>query len=106
MPLTLSYKFETSIPVEIEGFTPTWAKDKTISEIEKFEIFHGNERLKLGDVFDIEGNASDLRFDFQGNLSGVHWVGAQMSEGKIHVHGPCGRHIGQRNDWRRDSSTR
>lgn len=94
MPLSLTYVAETSVPVEIEGFTPTWAHDKSLDEIRRFEIFHGNQKISLGEMFDVEGDASDLRFDFQGDLYGVHWIGAQMSEGEIHIHGPGGRHIG------------
>jgi len=94
MALKLTYKAETSVPVEIEGFTPTWACDKTLAEIGQFEIFHGNQKLPLGEMFDLEGDASDLQFDFHGDLSGVHWMGAQMGEGEIHIHGLGGRHIG------------
>ena len=94
MTLTLTYKAETSLPVEIEGFTPTWARERTLAAIEKFEIFHGNQRLPLGEMFEIAGDASDLRLEFHGDLSGVHWIGAQMTEGEIEIHGPGGRHIG------------
>ncbi|MBD15209.1 MAG: formylmethanofuran dehydrogenase subunit C [Planctomycetaceae bacterium] len=94
MALALTYQGQTTIPVEIEGLTPTWARDKSLAEIREFEIFHGNQKLPLGEMFDIEGNASDLQFDFHGDLSGVHWIGAHMSEGEIHIHGPGGRHIG------------
>ena len=94
MSLTLTYKAETSVPVEIEGLTPTWANGKTLAEIGRFDIYHGNEKLPLGEMFDVEGDASDLRFDIHGDLSGVHWIGAQMSEGEIEVHGPAGRHVG------------
>jgi len=94
MSLQLTYQAETNVPVEIEGFTPTWAEDKTIAEIEQFGIFHGNQKTKLGEMFDVAGNASDLRFDFHGDLSGVHWVGAHMDAGEINIHGPGGRHIG------------
>ena len=94
MPLTLTYKAETSVPVEIEGLTPSWASAKSLAEIGRFEIFHGNQRLPLAEMFGLEGSAEDLRFDFHGDLSGVHWIGAQMTEGEIHVHGPAGRHVG------------
>lgn len=94
MSLTLSYKAETSVPVEIEGLTPTWAKDRTLAEIGQFEIFHGNQKLPLAEMFDLEGDASDLHFEFRGDLSGVHWIGAHMSEGQVEIHGPGGRHIG------------
>ncbi len=94
MSLKLTYKAKTSVPVEIEGLTPTWAVDKTLEQIKQFEIFHGNEKLALSEMFDVEGNAADLRFDFHGDLAGVHWIGAHMSEGEIQIHGPGGRHIG------------
>lgn len=94
MALTLTYKAETSVPVEIEGLTPTWAREKNLSEIGQFEVYHGNQKLPLGEMFDLEGSADDLRFDFQGVLSGVHWIGAHMTAGEIHIHGPGGRHIG------------
>lgn len=94
MSLKLTYTGETSVPVEIEGFTPTWAKDKSLAEIEKFEIFHGNQKLPLAEMFDIEGDAGDLQHEYHGDLSGVHWIGAQMSEGDIAIHGPAGRHVG------------
>jgi len=94
MPLTLTYTAETSVPVEIEGLTPDWASGKSLEEIQRFEIFHGNQKLPLSEMFDVAGDPSDQRFDFHGNLSGVHWIGAHMREGEIHIHGPGGRHIG------------
>ncbi|MCH2114197.1 MAG: formylmethanofuran dehydrogenase subunit C [Pirellulales bacterium] len=94
MPLTLTYQAETSVPVEIEGLTPTWARGKTLAQIGQFEIFHGNERLPLAEMFSLGGSADDLRFDFHGDLTGVHWIGAEMADGEVHIHGPGGRHIG------------
>jgi formylmethanofuran dehydrogenase subunit C len=94
MSLTLTYFGQTSLPVEIEGLTPDWAADKSLAEIERFEIFHGNRKLALAEMFKVGGNASDKRFEFEGNLAGVHWIGAHMTSGKIHIHGPGGRHLG------------
>jgi formylmethanofuran dehydrogenase subunit C len=94
MAIKLTYRGETSVPVEIEGLTPDWACDKSLAEIERFEIFHGNRKLPLAEMFSITGDAGDKRFDFEGNLSGVHWIGAHMRSGQINVQGPAGRHIG------------
>ena len=94
MALSLAYHGVTSVPVEIEGFTPDWACDKSLAEIERFEIFHGNCKIPLAEMFAVKGDASDKRFDFEGDLAGVHWIGAQMASGQIHIHGPAGRHIG------------
>jgi formylmethanofuran dehydrogenase subunit C len=94
MPIKLSYRGETSVPVEVEGLTPDWACDKSLAEIERFEIFHGNRKMPLAEMFTVAGEAGDKRFDFEGNLAGVHWIGAHMRTGQIYVHGPAGRHVG------------
>jgi formylmethanofuran dehydrogenase subunit C len=94
MALQLTYRGETSVPVEVEGLTPDWACDKSLAAIEQFEIFHGNRKIPLAEMFTVAGDASDKRFDLEGNLAGVHWIGAHMASGQIHIHGPAGRHIG------------
>ncbi|HEX5472362.1 MAG TPA: formylmethanofuran dehydrogenase subunit C [Lacipirellulaceae bacterium] len=94
MSITLTYLGNTSIPVEVEGLTPDWAVGKSVAEIERFEIFHGNEKMPLAEMFAISGDPSDQRFDFDGNVSGVHWIGAGMRQGTIYIHGPAGRHLG------------
>lgn len=94
MALRLSYFGETPVPVEIEGLTPDWACDKSLAEIEQFEIYHGNRKIPLAEMFKVEGDASDKRFEMEGNLYGVHWIGAHMTTGSIHIHGPAGRHVG------------
>lgn len=94
MALKLVYRGETPVPVEVEGLTPDWACDKSTAEIERFEIFHGNQKTPLAEMFTVSGDASDKRFDLEGNLAGVHWIGAQMRSGAIHIHGPAGRHVG------------
>ena len=93
MPLRLVYKAQTTVPVEVEGFLPTTVRGKSLAEIERFEIFHGNEKRPLGDFFAVSGTADD-RIDFEGNLAGVHWIGTGLSEGVIHVEGDAGRHVG------------
>ena len=94
MSIKLTYRVETSVPVEIEGLTPDWACDKSLAEIEHFEIFHGNRKLPLAEMFAVSGDPGDKRFDFEGNVAGVHWIGAHMRSGQIYVHGPAGRHVG------------
>src|SRR5687767_4433126 len=94
MALRLTYRAETSVPVEVEGLTPDWACDKSLAAIERFEIFHGNRTLPLAEMFSVSGDPSDKRFDLEGDLTGVHWIGAHMESGQIHIHGPAGRHLG------------
>jgi formylmethanofuran dehydrogenase subunit C len=94
MALKLVYRAQTNIPVEIDGLVPRAVRGKSQREIERFEIACGNERRPLAEFFSVSGNAGDSRLDFEGDLSGVHWIGARMSEGVIHVEGPAGRHVG------------
>ena len=94
MAIRLTYRAQTSVPVEIEGFTPDWVFDKSTAEIERFEIFHGNCKIPLAEMFTVSGDPKDKRMDFEGNLSGVHWIGAHMASGVVSIHGPSGRHVG------------
>ncbi len=94
MTITFTYNAQTSVPVEIEGLTPDWACDKSLAEIEQFEIFHGNRKIPLAEMFSVVGDASDKQMNFEGNLSGVHWIGAHMASGVVRIHGTAGRHVG------------
>ena len=92
--LRLRYKADTSIPVEIEGLTPTATRTLSLAEIQRIEVFHGNRKVPLAEFFDVSGDPTDARLEFEGDLAGVHWIGAHMSEGEIHVRGNAGRHVG------------
>ena len=94
MALRLEYFGETSVPVEVEGLTTNWARDKSLAEIEKFEIFEGNRKIPLAEMFRISGDPADGQHDWVGNLAGVHWIAAHMTSGRVEIHGPAGRHIG------------
>lgn len=94
MALTLRYSGQTSVPVEIEGITPDGVRDKPLAEIERLEIFHGNRKLPLAEMFAVSGDPGDERIDFEGELAGVHWIGAHMRSGTVVVHGNAGRHVG------------
>jgi formylmethanofuran dehydrogenase subunit C len=94
MSLLLTYHARTSVPVEIEGVVPDRLRDKSLAEIERIEVFHGNVKLPLAELFAIKGDPAQERIDFEGDLSGVHYIGYGMSSGAIHVHGNAGRHVG------------
>ncbi len=92
--LQLRYKASTSIPVEVEGLIPSAVRGLSLDEIRRVELFHGNRKVPLAEFFDVSGDPADARIEFEGDLAGVHWIGAQMSEGEIHVRGNAGRHVG------------
>jgi formylmethanofuran dehydrogenase subunit C len=94
MALILSYTGKTSVPVEIQGVVPDLVRERSLAEIQRLSIYRGNEKLTLGDLFKVAGDPADGRMDFEGDLSGVHFIGQGMSSGVIHVHGNAGRHVG------------
>ena len=94
MALTLIYNASATVPLELPDVIPENFVDKSIDEIGSSKIFHGNREVTLADFFQMEGSAEDETIIFEGDLSGVHWVGAKMSRGEIIVRGDCGRHVG------------
>ena len=94
MPLKLSYKLKTGVPVEVDGIVPNVLAPLSLEAIERLEVQHGNERLPLAEAFTATGNAADGRLEFVGELAGVHRIGAGMTTGRIDVAGAAGRHAG------------
>jgi len=94
MTLRLLLKSRSSVPVEVEGVTPEAVRDKPLADIERIPIFHGNTKVPLAEFFDVSGDPTDGRMEWEGDLSGVHWIGAGMGCGLIHIAGNAGRHLG------------
>jgi formylmethanofuran dehydrogenase subunit C len=94
MPLRFSLCVKTSVPLEVEGITPDAVRDKSLAEIEKLEIFEGNVKSHLADFFTVNGDSNDEIHEWEGDLSGVHWIGAKMQSGRVVVKGNAGRHLG------------
>ncbi len=94
MTLHLVYKTSSNVPLEVEGITPSVVRTKSLGEVERLEIHQGNTKAALGEFFDVSGDASDSRLVWEGDLSGVHWISAGMTEGSVHVEGNAGRHLG------------
>jgi len=94
MALTLRYHSPSPVPVEVEGIVPSVVREESLKRIEKLEVFHGNEKLPLGELFRVSGDPSDECMNFEGDLSGVHWIGAKMHGGSIRITGQAGRHVG------------
>jgi formylmethanofuran dehydrogenase subunit C len=94
MTLQLQLRQSSPIPIEVEGITPDSVMHKSNAEVERMRVYHGNEELALADLFDVSGDPADACLRWEGDLSGVHWIGAKMSQGRVHVAGNAGRHLG------------
>ena len=94
MPLRLTLKKKTTVPLEVEGITPDVTRGKSLAEIEKLEVFEGNVKTSLAEFFTVAGDAADGIHEWEGDLAGVHWIGAKMTSGKVIASGNVGRHLG------------
>jgi len=94
MTLEIVYRGTTTVPVEVEGITPDAVAGQSAADVARLAIFHGNEKVPLGELFAVSGDASDGRLHWSGSLAGVHWIGAKMTAGTVVVEGDAGRHVG------------
>ena len=94
MSLHLQLKQSSLVPLEVEGVTPDVVRGMTVAQIEKLEMFQGNYKTCLAEFFKISGDARDETLEWEGDLAGVHWVGAGMKSGKMLIPGNVGRHLG------------
>jgi len=97
--IKLKLKKESEFPLEADVISPDQFTGKTLTDIKKLTVFHGNEEKSLGDFFDISGKSgeiADLKVVIEGNLSNVKRIGEKMSAGEIVVNGNVGMHVGNR----------
>ncbi len=92
--LTLRHKSTTTIPVEAECIRPDELASKSIEEITKLPVQHGNTQAPLGEFFDARGDASDGEIRIEGDCGRVKWIGAGMKSGRITIDGNIGMHLG------------
>jgi formylmethanofuran dehydrogenase subunit C len=92
--LILKYRSTTTIPVEAECITPDQLAGKSVTEINALPVQHGNRALPLGEFFAVEGDAGDQEVVIEGDCSRVKLIGANMTSGRITVHGNVGMHLG------------
>ncbi|WP_442484172.1 formylmethanofuran dehydrogenase subunit C [Aeoliella sp. SH292] len=95
MPLTIRPRSLDTIPVSLAGVTPDALVEKSLVEIEKTLVWHGNRQVPLAELFQVSGTVGDLVLQLEGDFSYVHHIGAGISQGEIRVEGNVGRHAGQ-----------
>jgi len=92
--LVLQFIQPTSIPLEAECITPDQLAGKTVEEIAKLLLQHGNTQVPVGEFFRVSGDAGDKEIVVEGDCSRVKWIGAGMASGRIRVQGNAGMHLG------------
>ena len=90
MALTLRYNSDTSIPVEIEGIVPDRLRDKSLAEIERLAIHHGNRKVPLAELFTRLGRPFRRANRYRRGPERRSLIGYGMNSGEIRVHGQRG----------------
>ncbi len=95
--IDLKLKKEPEFPLEAESISPNNFVGKKGTDIAKLTVFHGNERLTIGDFFDVSGDGGeidDIKIKIDGDLSNVKRIGEKMTGGEITINGNVGMHVG------------
>src|SRR3954454_153130 len=92
MTLTLALREAPVVPLEAEVVSPDRLTGASREEIEALPVWHGNERMRVGEFFAVSGAGDDVRVE--GDLSRVKFVGAGMTAGRLTIAGDVGMHAG------------
>jgi formylmethanofuran dehydrogenase subunit C len=91
--LIATLKEPPEVPLEAEVLSPDALAGKTPSEARALPVFLGKRRLRLDELFDLDGDGGD-ELELRGDLGRVKWVGKGMTRGRIRVLGNVGMHVG------------
>ena len=92
MKLTLHAAPE--VPLEAEVICPDRLGGLSANEAARLPIFHGNEKVQLGDFFTVHGEAGDGSVTVEGDLTKVKMIGSGMTQGRLRIEGDVGAHLG------------
>ncbi|MFN0199150.1 MAG: formylmethanofuran dehydrogenase subunit C [Planctomycetaceae bacterium] len=94
MPLYLSIREKTSIPVEVDNIIMETVREQSADDVLKTLVQQGNRQLSLGEFFSAEGSAADEQIVWQGDCSKIKLIGNKLSRGTIRIEGDAGMHLG------------
>jgi formylmethanofuran dehydrogenase subunit C len=86
MTLTLTLRAQPDVGFEAEALTPD--RLAGADDVAKLPLWHGKERARIGDLFDVAGSGDDVRLE--GDLSRLRGIGAGMTAGRLTVDGDVG----------------
>jgi formylmethanofuran dehydrogenase subunit C len=94
--ISLYPKKEFKLPVVAKCINPDVFQGKTLKEIGQLELWEGNKKRKLGELFKVEeGSSTETVIIINGDVSKVRRIGAGMTSGEIIVKGDVGMHLGE-----------
>ena len=82
MPLTLTLKQPTSIPIEVDSIRLEVVREQSPDQIKTTLVQYGNKPSELGEFFDVSGSAADdEHLVWVGDCSKVKLIGAGLQSG-------------------------
>ncbi len=95
MPLTITLKTESSIPLEVDSLQLETIRSLTADEVMRLTIFRGNKEPECGEFFSVSGSAvDDNTVIWEGNCEKVKLIGTLLKSGTVRVVGNAGMHLG------------
>ena len=97
--ITLYPKRIFKVPVEAERISPDVFAEKSAKEIATLQIWEGNRKRTIGDLFKIkhetDSPSEEIAIRICGDVGKVRRIGAGMSMGEIIIDGDVGMHLGE-----------
>lgn len=95
--ITLTPFRQFQFPVMAECITPDVFQGKSVAEIAALDIWEGNRKKKLCDLFKIKKDPEETpNITLTGDAGEVRRVGMGMKNGEIIVNGNVGMHLGEK----------
>jgi formylmethanofuran dehydrogenase subunit C len=84
-----------ALRIDLRGLLPASLAPLDAAAVARLRVWHGNEALALGDLFDVTATPGDAaRLHFEGDLSRFDRLGWGLAGGSIRVDGAVGDHVG------------
>lgn len=96
--ITLHPKRAFKFPIEAKNITPDIFAKKSLKELAALEMWEGNRKRSLSDLFNIKNDSSpseEFTIKIEGDVSKLRNLGAGMTKGGIVVDGDVGMHLGE-----------
>jgi len=97
--LFLELKRPLSVPTEADGISPDVLAERSLEEIGRLEMWEGNRRVSLAEIFTTRGEtgdtASELSVVVCGDMRKMRRLGYKMKSGMLRIEGHAGMYVGE-----------
>jgi formylmethanofuran dehydrogenase subunit C len=94
MPFHIQLKSPLPARMDATRCTRSAWCNESLTNVLASSIFLGNQKERFGDFFSVKGNPNEDVHIWEGDLSLVDGIGAQLAEGSIVIQGSAGKYVG------------